>query len=580
MALSPSLQFISDVFGDKPDELFIQLWRKNLKGKGGLTFCTQSVREAAEHAEKIGKDVYMGVGLAEAPVAATARCAQENIAGIGGLWLDVDIMADAHKSKKLPATLDEALSIVKGNGFDPTMIVHSGNGIHCWWLFKESWAFADAAERNKARFLSQQLVEYMRRKGKVNGWGIDGTQDLSRVLRIPGTKNVKDPDNHKIVRILERGGTRYNPEDFSEYFDGIELIVEEPVPEAGAPAVEFAVNATAEPPHEKLDMLMEIDEKFKATVQRKRTFPSGDSSTSSYHFALTFFALRAGWSDQEVANLLVYWNRRHAANIPADKLDKVHRPDYINRTLLSVKKKLKDDFSAQILDEHDAVCGTAAYTPEDKARAKSAISQKLGINIIRIVQYMQDDPTYLIETDKGNIHLPTVTDLLTQSRLRAHIANLSLQYMPHIKREDWPKYGRALLLLAEREMVSDESTAAGQVRSWLTAYIEQKPALPREDAAPNLEPYLHIDGCWHIFADKFQSWCVDIKYSNFTIVKLRRVLHEIGVREAKRFNIRIDGRYHTRRPLKVPASMFVGPRYSGFDNEVEDDTAAPECSAA
>jgi len=47
--------------------------------------------------------------------------------------------------------------------------------------------------------------------------GDPGTQDISRVLRVPGTYNLKNPDNPRPVKIVSISGTRYSLQDFAEF---------------------------------------------------------------------------------------------------------------------------------------------------------------------------------------------------------------------------------------------------------------------------------------------------------------------------------------------------------------------------
>jgi hypothetical protein len=73
----------------------------------------------------------------------------------------------------------------------PSFFVFSGHGLYPWWLFKEPWCFADAAEREKAARLMRNWQAAISRLGRERGWQIEGTADLARVLRLPGTANRK-----------------------------------------------------------------------------------------------------------------------------------------------------------------------------------------------------------------------------------------------------------------------------------------------------------------------------------------------------------------------------------------------------
>ncbi len=92
----------------------------------------------------------------------------------------------------------------------------------------------------------------------------------------------------------------------------------------------------AEPPKEKFEALMK-DEKFRQTWLAQRTepeFQKADNTPdwSSYDLSLATQALRNGWSEQEVANLIIAFRGYHQANP-----EKALRLDYITRTLEKAK---------------------------------------------------------------------------------------------------------------------------------------------------------------------------------------------------------------------------------------------------
>ncbi|OPY59149.1 MAG: hypothetical protein A4E55_00366 [Pelotomaculum sp. PtaU1.Bin035] len=139
-----------------------------------------------------------------------------------GMWLDLDIRGAAHKSNKLPPTLDAAIALIKEFPLEPTVLVHSGHGLQAWWLFKELWVFDTPEERKEAQDLVQRFQMTMKSKAEAHGWEIDSTFDLARVLRLPGTFNRKlKPEP---VRVLHDTPYRYVPYDFEEYLVDVSYI--------------------------------------------------------------------------------------------------------------------------------------------------------------------------------------------------------------------------------------------------------------------------------------------------------------------------------------------------------------------
>lgn len=96
------------------------------------------------------------------------------------------------------------------------------------------------------------------------------------------------------------------------------------------PVDELVLDRVAVPPADKLETLLEDDD-FKKTWNHDRP---DFSSMSEYDQSLTSRAKRAGWSDQEIANLIIAFRRKHG-----DSKDqkKALRKDYVPRTIAKAK---------------------------------------------------------------------------------------------------------------------------------------------------------------------------------------------------------------------------------------------------
>src|SRR5690242_20432855 len=116
--------FLETLFAGKPDELQMLLW--SLPEKRSHWF--QNVEDAIEFAEsQQERDLYVGVGLSNKDYGANRRCPSDEIAGIVGLWADLDLKSEAHAKTALPATVEEALQILPDQ-MPPTFVIRTGNG--------------------------------------------------------------------------------------------------------------------------------------------------------------------------------------------------------------------------------------------------------------------------------------------------------------------------------------------------------------------------------------------------------------------------------------------------------------------
>jgi hypothetical protein len=162
-------------------------------------------------------DVYVGVGLRGTRVP-KGRGEAHDVIALPGLYADIDLKHAVHKAGNLPESINDARDILDAISLPPSLLIHSGHGLQAWWLFRELWTFETADERQHAAQLNQRLQATLRAAAERHGWHLDGTADLARVLRIPGTFNRKVAHEVMPVTILEADlDRRYNPSDFDAH---------------------------------------------------------------------------------------------------------------------------------------------------------------------------------------------------------------------------------------------------------------------------------------------------------------------------------------------------------------------------
>jgi hypothetical protein len=163
-------------------------------------------------------DVYHNVATRVAALEKGARGGSDDTLAAPGLYIDIDYVHPAHSEQNLPPSLNDALAIVRRFPLPPTMLVHSAHGLHGWWLGKEPWVFAMPAERQAAQDLTRRFQATFRAYAQTEGWSLDNTSDLARILRPAGTVNHKLADDLQPVTILElNDGSRYDPDDFEPF---------------------------------------------------------------------------------------------------------------------------------------------------------------------------------------------------------------------------------------------------------------------------------------------------------------------------------------------------------------------------
>jgi len=166
-------------------------------------------------ANEAGQDVYFGVcrrwgNVGDAAHLLEAMC----------LWQDLDgknwDKEDPIRGKQL---ILDALKIRLPEYLQPSIIIDSGHGVHLYFLLVEPWPLADQKDRVRFTAHLRGLAHYL---------GSDmGSTDPARIMRLPGTMNVKEPTKPVPCTILSfQPDHRINPSDLDAVctpdYDGAE----------------------------------------------------------------------------------------------------------------------------------------------------------------------------------------------------------------------------------------------------------------------------------------------------------------------------------------------------------------------
>ena len=274
------------------------------------------------------QNIYFGLGLVAGQPAGRGRFA--DIAGIGCLWCDIDVACEAHAKPNLPQSVEEAHSLLRQMPLRPSAIVFSGHGLHAYWFLHEPWLFANDEDRQAAASLARRWHALVCHKAALRGWALENLGDLTRVLRLPGTLNHNGNRQPAEVRLVEIDNcVRYSADEFEEYLPA------ETEP-AEACVGELVIRADAEPPAGKLMEMASSSPLFWQTWFRQRT-DLADPSPSGYDMSLAAIAAKCGWSDQEIADLLIAFRRHHG-----EKPEKALRQDYLQRTIAKARQAAPD----------------------------------------------------------------------------------------------------------------------------------------------------------------------------------------------------------------------------------------------
>jgi hypothetical protein len=490
--------FLGLLFDSKPKDSHILIWTKENAQKRSAWY--QNIETATKYAHKVGSkaDTYFGIGLASQPLESYQRVPANEVAGLPGLWLDIDYKTPGvHKKSNLPIDEKEALWLIEQMPLEPSILVHSGHGFQAYWLFPEVIKLESGEQRIYLSDLSERWQYYGKAVAATKGWDVDSTFDLARVFRVPETFNLKDKD--KPIKVTLRGVT-----DERYTVDKIEAVLERQSVAVGAPLadvsdkrsdkrkladeVTFKLDPDAQPPKAKFNALYSNEPKFAASWEHQRT-DFKDDSPSSYDCSLATFAYHAGWNDQDIVSLLIAHRRKYNFDL---KIDRKPHGDYYRRTLAEAKytgdipsnkksakpKKITSTDKSEVREKK-----TAREIKEDEAPPEeeasdnkesnlAVVSDALQVDVVRIVKYLSDPPQYVICLGSGREIEVKPMVLMSQQAMRTTMAIAVNKRIPKIKPKMWDHLSDCMFAALDEVEPSDETTHLGAIAHYLYKFLK------------------------------------------------------------------------------------------------------------
>jgi hypothetical protein len=575
------LDFLSTLWQFKPEEQFILIW--TLPDKRSHWF--QSVPAAAEFVGTLTeRDVYVGVGLAGKNYGPTHRCVSGEITGISGLASDFDFLSDAHSNKALPRTIEQALQIVPP-GLPPSLVILTGNGAHCWWLFKEPYVFDSDEERKEVQRIVMRFHTMLRLRASQFVLAYDRLADLARVLRVAPSKNYKDRANPKDVVVHSFIERRYNLSEIEEFLD--ESGTPDPDAEEKAArewAEQFAdkpliIDQNARIPQEMLDGWMAADMRFRNTWLRQR-HDLEDQSQSGYDLALADFGMMAGLNEQQIVDLIVH----HRAESSQRSRTRV---DYYQRTIAKASRWNRDPIAVLATplpaapgapepapttgnpappgaQDAPREAGSRNHASPDPATARALLCQRiseiLGVRICRLVKFTGKEPTFHMEMEETKIEFPNVGKLISQESVRLAIAGSIGKLIRKLKPKVWEQLAQVMLDACIVEPGGEETEWEGAARLYVSHYLSETgfiDTLEGQQVQNQRKPIL-LDGKVAICASDLQLYVNKTTFQNLSIKAVASMLGVLGGK-----SVRVRGaKFKEQSRWILPVDQFDPAEYS------------------
>ena len=126
------------------------------------------------------------------------------------------VQGGLHSGKNYPESIETAISFLP---FQPSVIVNSGYGIHAYYCFSKTLVIGEH-NRAEAELRNKKLISIVRHNAGVYGKAVDSVQDLSRIMRMPGTFNYKlGFNNQPLCRVLQSRQTFYNIDELDNLIE-------------------------------------------------------------------------------------------------------------------------------------------------------------------------------------------------------------------------------------------------------------------------------------------------------------------------------------------------------------------------
>lgn len=187
-----------------------------------------------------GKDVYFGLSLRRQNLMAFAQPGEAprgkkiDCSAIPGFWIEIDFGTAGHKASNCPPDLQSCIEILAHIPFIPAVLNHSGGGLHAYYLFDYPFSFPPLVGVAQLESLIRRLQSLAVNAAKARGWHVDFTADITRVLRLPGTRNHKIPSQPRpVVTLALDPAARYSLAQFETALSAVPVPVIDSPPIAG-----------------------------------------------------------------------------------------------------------------------------------------------------------------------------------------------------------------------------------------------------------------------------------------------------------------------------------------------------------
>lgn len=319
-------------------------------------------------------DVWTSPSLRPAGISPVKAGARRELVAIGAFALDLDIATDGHhKNDRLPKSFEEAALIVDA-GPEPTYVIHTGGGLHLWWLFPVV-ELEDPSARIRAQRVSDRFHGLFHQAAEQHGFHLDNTAGIERRFRLPGTTNTKR--GAKPVTVLYNTEARYDFEELARQVDGRRMSSSAPPPSSpppSSPPPSSPITSSASP--------TDFNEIIRTTAKRVRPDHQHKDKIEKILAGVSFAA--SGDRDiavfETVSTLIFSLDRKISVDDAGFALIELYRPSFEVWAAEPNATKSLDDRIEKLADKIEAAFAQRAEKDAERAKTAEVIRRGLKIN--------------------------------------------------------------------------------------------------------------------------------------------------------------------------------------------------------
>ncbi|MBV5244453.1 hypothetical protein KUF57_13010 [Mycolicibacterium sp. PAM1] len=169
------------------------------------------------------RDVWFGVNPVALPEGYHGRGGDEHVTRCAALFADIDLKAGGVADSATADTVTKEVAAALGQ--PPAAVVFSGHGGHTYWTLDpddDAWTLDTEAKRAAAAAIYRRFHRLCADIAGRFGGSVDNVGQLSRILRVPGTYNRKNPDDPTLVELTVYPYGTGGPLSFAEVAEALD----------------------------------------------------------------------------------------------------------------------------------------------------------------------------------------------------------------------------------------------------------------------------------------------------------------------------------------------------------------------